>query len=149
MKSYATDIKSPLLECVNGIRDNPAGDTESPHILDYSILKNMTAKPHIAEEHMNVEVHMINKENVGELSRYFKEKSNVARFPSGIEEKLQHSTWENIHAAIRYAKQGDERKARIHVDIASSACKELAHFMNEAVYTAFIIDIEKHLDAVK
>lgn len=52
MKSYAIDIKSPLLECVNGICDNPADNPESPHILDYSILTNTTAKPNITEEHM-------------------------------------------------------------------------------------------------
>lgn len=149
IKPYANDIKSPLIECIDEIIENDQGNPEDLDSINYSILTSSITYLHGPAKHNTVERHVINKENVGELSKHFKARSNGAALHPGIKEKLEHSTWEHIHAAIRHARKGDNSNAKIHTDIASSACKELAHFMEEEHYLEFIMEIEKHFDAIK
>jgi hypothetical protein len=145
IKPYAGDIKEPLQECIDTIVFhglNQTGDSKLIHELD-------TANQHIPEKYNVEELHQLNKERVAELAHYFKSRRSEFVLNAGIEEKLEHSTWEHIHAVVRCAKQGDDHGARMHADIASTACQELAHFMLEKNYTDFIGEIETYLDVLK
>jgi hypothetical protein len=63
----------------------------------------------------------------------------------GIDDKLKHSIWEHIHAAIRYAKLGDRCDAKMHTNIASYAYRELAHYLSKEEYAKFTSDINNQL----
>lgn len=89
--------------------------------------------------------HELSRERIDELSKYFKERNKGADLHPPIREKLEHSVWEHIHATIRRARQGDERNAKIHLNIATTACKELAHYMNDEEYQAFVADAENYM----
>lgn len=145
---YGNDIKSPLQDCIVNImanspsdaatipgNDRPAPGSPAP---PNTTAKTGTDKPHeavgsVAENH----------------SGSFIEKTNGSDMYPEIVNKLEHSIWEHIHATIRYARQGDEKNATMHSDIANSACKELAHYLDDEHYQAFIIKIGEHLDTYK
>lgn len=146
--SNAHDIKLPLLECVNKIIDRVNTEPNVDPTRDPPVTASATPNPPVLENHQTINLPMMNNDTVGELSRYFKARSNGADLHPGIEGKLEHSTWEHIYAALRYARQGDNRNAKMHTNIASSACKELAHYMTEEQYQGFVAEIEKHLDAL-
>lgn len=90
--------------------------------------------------------HELSRERIDELSKYFKERNKGADLHPPIREKLEHSVWEHIHATIRRARQGDERNAKMHLNIATTACKELAHYMNDEEYQAFVSEAESYMD---
>ena len=87
----------------------------------------------------------INQEHIDDLSRYFKARSKDSDLHPAIQDKLEHSVWEHIHATIRCARQGDKRNAKMHLNIASTACKELGHYMKEEEYQAFVKKAEEHM----
>lgn len=144
---YANGIRQPLMGYINDLAAVDHADPTSLRHIDH------TAPEHPAHQHIPIKYlpqkHGPNKANVSELSRYFKMRNNEAMIHNGIEEKLEHSTWEHIHAAIRYARQGETKKARMHADIASTACAELAHFMLGEAYTTFVTQIEQYLDVLR
>lgn len=141
---YAGNIKKPLLECIdvivfNGLVETTASEHE--HVED-------AASQYVPEKYNVTELHLLNKDKVAELAQYFKSKHNDSMLHAGVEEKLEHSTWEHIHAVVRCAKQGNDRRARMHADIASTACLELAHFMVDEQYAGFLNEIEKYLSVL-
>lgn len=147
-ETNASGIKSPLLECLDEIIDVCKKKPHANSSMDYSLLST-----HISNQYKHVEPHaikrhIIDRENIRELSRYFKERSNGSELHPAIEERLEHSTWEHVHEAIRYARNSDNRNAKMHADIACNACMELAHYMVEEHYLAFVIKIEEHLNSL-
>jgi len=147
-KSYTPNIKSMLLECVDEIINSHQDDHEGPRDVDEAIISDATSNRH-SHASPAFKPCVVSKENVGELSRYFKARISGSGLHHGIEEKLEHATWEHIHATIRYARRGDKRNAKLHANIASSACKELAHYMDGEHYQKFIMAIEKELNILK
>ncbi len=147
-KSSAHDIKSSLLESVDKIIDKVKAKPDVSHTVDHATLADATTHAPTHAKYPAADPYVVNSENVGELSRYFKARSSGVDLHPGIEEKLEHSTWEHIYAALRYARQGDNHNAKMHANIASSACKELAHYKNEEQYQGFVAEIERHLDAL-
>lgn len=152
MQLHSGDIKSPLSNCIDDIianAPNAPNASEATDAKNTSIpVSSVTNTPTDTEYSVDENITPI-KENVGELSKYFKARNNGSSLPPGIEEKLEQSTWGHINAAIRYANLGDKENAKMHANIASSACSELAHFITKEQYQAFIIEIEKHLDSIK
>ena len=148
-KPHTSDIKLSLLECVNKIvdeeKDKPKG---LPATSPTTLASALTDAP-TPEKLDNINFHEGNNENVSELSRYFKARNNGTELHPGITERLEHSTWEHLYSALRYARKGDKNNARIHVNIASSACKELAHYMPDKQYQGFVREIEQHLAALQ
>ncbi len=141
-KPYTTDIKSPLLALVNAISHRAKTEPDLHRALDHH-------KAYISRADSGGDVtglHGIDKDNFGELSKYFKARSNGAELHPGIEARLEQSTLEHIQAAIRCARCADSSHAKMHAGIASSACKELAHYMPEDQYLKFVGEIAKHLD---
>lgn len=96
----------------------------------------------------SMHIQTIHHKELGELAKYFKERNNKAIFNS-LEEKLEKSTSDHMHEAIRYARQGDERNAHMHADIASSSCEELSHFMSKEQHHAFVSQMKESLENYK
>lgn len=64
---------------------------------------------------------------------------------SSVGEKLMQSTWDHLHASIRYARAGNEESARLHASIMDSALKEAVHFLDEEAYNEFILNLGKEM----
>jgi hypothetical protein len=79
------------------------------------------------------------------LGRYFKSSRTEPVLDPELSEKLRNSTWHHIHTALRLARQGEAKTAKLHLDIASQALKEVAHFMSREDYIAFTVEVEEKL----
>lgn len=152
-KEYANDIRSPLLECADILIVNNPDNPEVIHAIDCTTAESATTNWHTHEKHHAAtdldNQAAFNHEHVGELSKYFRDRGRSSDLHPGIKEKLEHSVWEHIHATIRYARQGDDRSSKMHAGIASYACKELAHYLNQEDYQAFATEVEEHLNILK
>jgi hypothetical protein len=141
---YIHDIKAPLFKYIHDINNNKQEKITVVETLDYSFFSHPTHKH--APSHYHLTRHQgINKKNTSELSKYFKVRQNGSELHPGIEDKLMHSTWEHIHAAIRCARLGGECDAKMHTDIASYAYRELAHYLSEEEYAEFTSEISHQL----
>lgn len=65
-----------------------------------------------------------------------------------VGEKLMQSTWDHLHASIRYARAGNSESARLHASIMDSALKEAAHFLDDEVYSEFVLNLGKELGSL-
>ena len=144
---HAQEIKSPLQECIDIIvgyaLDNaeviyPVGTLSADHL----------ARSRSASATTNVE-EPISHQDISELSRYFKARSQGLDLHPSIQEKLENSIWDHVHATIRYARQGDKLNSRMHMNIANCACKELAHYLDKNDYCAFTGEVSAHLATLK
>lgn len=81
----------------------------------------------------------------GGLGRYFKSSRTEPVLDPELSEKLRNSTWHHIHTALRLARQGEAKTAKLHLDIASQALKEVAHYMPREDYIAFTVEVEEKL----
>ncbi len=60
-------------------------------------------------------------------------------------EKLQKSAMEHINRALRLAKQGKVKAAEVHAELAESAVKAAAQYMEEPEYGAFKAQVQERL----
>ena len=147
-RSYANGIKSPLLDSIDDIIANQPDNSEaSPGTGQPAI--DSTARPNTPAKNHTGQAEMLENKNAEEFSKHVKASTNGTELYPEIAKKLEHSVWDHIHAAIRHARQGDKRNASMHTDIANSASKELAHYMNEEHFQAFLASIEKYLDSLE
>lgn len=64
-----------------------------------------------------------------------------------VGEKLMQSTWDHLHASIRYVRAGNTESARLHASIMDSAIKEAVHFLNDEVYNEFVLSLGKEISS--
>ena len=161
-KSHAKDIKESLLEYVDNVVviDKEKNMTESPHGSEHPVSEEEVTGKHAAHSHHNLfpfkqeEKHVgpnpyaLNKKQIGELKNYFKARTKGPELHPGIEETLKDSIWNHINASVQCALKGDGRSAKMHVDIANYAFKEIAHYMSEEQYLELTSKINKRLDAL-
>jgi hypothetical protein len=83
-----------------------------------------------------------------ELGRYFKSSRTQPVLDPELSKKLQTSAWNHIHTALRLARQGEARTAKLHLDIASQALKEAAHYMSREEHLAFTVEVEEKLGEI-
>lgn len=146
-KEHARDIKSSLMEFIETTIAQAVK-------VNYTINENERATNQVhprtdqpAQQHL---VHLqLSREGINELSKYFKKRGEGAELHPPIKDQLERSVLEHINAAFRCARDGDKRNSKLHVDIVDSACKELAHYMEEEPYLKFIGNVADHLDALK
>jgi len=148
-KEHAKNIKTPLMEFIETTIKQAVktGNTNGNNKPASSNSNNNPQPVHPAKQ--KTEHHQLSRERIDELSKYFKERNKGPDLHPPIQKQLEHSVWEHLHTALRYAGLGDKRNSKMHADIVDSACKELAHYMDEEPYLAFITDIEDHLAALK
>lgn len=142
------DINSFLLIRLDEVAQHDEDDSEMTTKMDCSLLDRPSTKTTIDEAYYDSSRHVVNRENIKELSNYFKERSNGANLHPAIAVKLEHSTWGHIHEAIRCTHCNDQRCAKMHVNIASHAAKELSHYMDPEEYKDFIVKIEEYFDGL-
>lgn len=92
-------------------------------------------------------IHVKNIEN--ELSKYLKSNQKSSSAHPGITEKLADSIWEHIHTALRVARNGNNEKAILHMNIVEHALDELSHYMENNEYSQFVALIEQYLIKIK
>ena len=144
-KEHARDIKSPLMEFIEttisqAVKVNPTTN-ENVKNQPQSLSNQPTAQ--------YVDHPKLNRARINELSKYFKKRNRGADLHPTMERKLELSILEHMHAAFRCARDGDKRNSKMHADIVDSACKELAHYMEEKPYLEFIGKVADHLAALK
>jgi len=79
------------------------------------------------------------------LAHHFKKNKTVTVSNSCMSEKLKERTWEHVHSALRLARQGNQEQAQFHVDIATNALKELAHYISVDEFKCLSSEIEESL----
>ena len=82
------------------------------------------------------------------LGRYFKTSRTESDLDPELSEKLKQSTWNHIHTALRLARQGEAANAKLHLDIASQALKEAAHYMSREEHIAFTVEVQEKLGEI-
>jgi hypothetical protein len=82
----------------------------------------------------------------GELSEYFRANHTHSPYYPDAGRRLVQSTWDHTYAAIRAARAGDVKIARLHAELANSAFKEVAHYMSGQAYTDFVADVIRVLN---
>ncbi|MCK5002854.1 MAG: hypothetical protein KAJ92_01915 [Gammaproteobacteria bacterium] len=140
---YDQDIKTPLMEFIETTVEYAIKTNNNDHTKTEGTPQSIQPMPPLQQHYE------INPQHVGELSRYFKTRSNGGEMHPPIKDKLEHSVWEHIHATTRCARQGDERNAKLHLNIASSACRELAHYMSDNEHQAFADEVGCYMALLK
>ena len=91
---------------------------------------------------------VMNHKNVSgiesDFSKHLKLRKSSAVSHSHMGDKLQESAWGHIHSAIRFAKQGQVDKAKVHADIAGHAIEEAGHYINHEEYSVFVNRVEDY-----
>ncbi|MFV2060140.1 MAG: hypothetical protein ACC653_05610 [Gammaproteobacteria bacterium] len=81
--------------------------------------------------------------------KHYKFKTKTSDVNPAIKEQLTQHTRQHIHAAIRNARQGKKTEAKLYVDLANNALKEVAHYMSEDEYLKFTATIDLELSKIK
>lgn len=79
------------------------------------------------------------------LGNYFRQHHRTYE-ADDVVSRLQHTVWEHIHAAFRWARCGDPEKAQLHAHLVESALQELAQFVDDESYKAFVMEIGQFTD---
>jgi len=149
---YSKNTNTSLTLDISGLLENKISAlvTESRQLQDsgtgFESQKNKStndnfmrsAKPH---KKQSVEVDEIKDS----LALHYKQVSSNNETDQYIGERLKKSAWSHIHTAIMQARSGEERTARLHVDIAGQALKEAAHYMQKEEYRLLCEDIKKSI----
>ena len=144
IEQHSLDIKAPLYKYIEDVRSKDQNTVPQTQTLDYSFF-SQPSKPYTPSKHELANQKIAVKNYVGELSKYFKAYHNYSELHPSIAEKLEHSTWEHLHASIRHARQGEQRLAQMHADIANNAYKELAHYVSNEAHAEFTKEIQGQL----
>ncbi|MDH5710652.1 MAG: hypothetical protein OEZ15_03170 [Gammaproteobacteria bacterium] len=145
-RKHPDGIKTPLSQF---IETTVAQATSSEHTnQSYQHLAEERKPRQKSDSATPLQYTSLSRERIDELSKYFKQRNKGGDLHPPIKEQLEHSVWEHIHATIRCAKQGDKNNARMHLNIAHSACKELGHYMDEEEYQAFVKKAEDHMETL-
>jgi len=134
------EIRSSIKLLIQEAMLNINGQNNKKNSAEYKLLPNRGGR--------SIYVQAVSRKELGELAKYFKERNNKSLFNS-LEDKLEKSTIDHIHEAIRYARQGDERNAHMHADIASSSCEELSHFMSKERHHDFVGEMKESLESFR
>ena len=144
---HAQEIKSPLQECIDIIVGYALDNTEVVYPVGTLTAAHLSRSRSASVTGNDEE--QISHQDISELSRYFKARSQGVDLHPSIQEKLENSIWDHVHATIRYARQGDKANSRMHMNIANCACKELAHYLEKNDYRAFTGEVSAHLATLK
>jgi len=79
-----------------------------------------------------------------EFAKHLKHRNTSSVNQPYLGEKLTASTWEHIHSAVRYARQGDADTAKLHTEIAGQALEEAGHYLNDKEYSELVLQIEHY-----
>ncbi len=133
------NIVSPLSDCIGKLAanavNNPIETTNS----------QITELENHSHDHAPINRGPSSRIELGELSEHLKNSHKYSGVSLDMGHKLMQSTWEHFHAAIRLARQGDVKAARLHVELTNNALNEAAHYLSEPEYSRFSKDVMEAL----
>lgn len=137
------DIVLPLSVCIDKLATNVVNSPVDASSSQISELENHShdQAPFSRDASSKVEL--------GELSVHLKDSHKYSGVSLGTGDKLMQSTWEHLHASIRFARQGDVKTARLHAELTRNALNEAAHYLPEPVYSRFSEDVVKAIADIK
>jgi len=125
----------------------PANSGETQRQASEQKVQTATQKPSPVRPASDHQVPIVSGTVKG-LGRYFKSNRTEQVLDPELSEKLKKSAWDHIHTALRLARQGEARTAKLHLDIASQALKEAAHYMSREEHIAFTVEVEEKLGEI-
>jgi len=142
------DLTTLLSDHIDQLADSrPASGDKTPNQISVQKVQTETQNPSLGRRQSDHQGSIISRAFNG-LGRYFKSRRTESVLDPELSEKLKKSTWTHIHNAFRLARQGDARTAKLHLDIASQALKEAAHYMSREEHIAFTVEVEEKLGEI-
>lgn len=139
-------LNSQVDDYVNQHLKEKAANTHPPQ---HEIQSHNTAVQPVAQTGNDVSYTPQNTSE-SEFTKHLKQRKPSSVTQPHMGDSLKASTWEHIHAAIRFASQGDVDKAKLHTSIAGRALDEAGHFMSDSDYAELVYQIEHYfIDAKK
>lgn len=161
-KSHANDIKTSILEYANNVVvEKEKNISKDLNDTDHPVTEAGVTAKHVTHSHHDLypfkqgekedgpNPYALNKEQVDELSKYFKAREKGPELHHGMDENLKDSIWIHMNASVQSALKGDGRSAKMHADIADYAFKEIAHYMPKEEYMELTEKINTRLDTLK
>jgi hypothetical protein len=81
------------------------------------------------------------------LARYFRRRGGSAGYQR-LGEKMRANTTRHINQALRLAKRGDARGAKVRAELAESAMKTASQYLPEEEYRTFKQHVESRLEEI-
>jgi len=123
--------------------------------VDYLVNATITGMPHSYTSGQHDNNHASHSENhqgtlpthpvSNDLSRYLTEHHADANCHPKLSDQMKEHTTTHIHSAMRYARQGDIKTARLHVDLAQCALKGICCLTPTEDYAEFAREVEQNL----
>jgi len=125
----------------------PANSGKTQHQVSEPNVQSATEDLAPGRHHSDHQVSIVSRTFNG-LGRYFKSGRTQSVLDPELSKKLKESTWSHIHTALRLARQGEAGTAKLHLDIASQALKEAAHYMSREEHIAFTVEVQEKLGEI-
>lgn len=110
--------------------DTPEINHTVAHEHEYRILNTTHSKNELAEHLVYVDSH-------------------ATAYHKSLADKLRLSVRQHINSAVRFARQGDTSKAKLHSRIAVDALEEIHHYVSDESYAQLVEEIDQHLQDVQ
>jgi len=142
------DLASLLSDHIDRLAaPRPDNSGEEQHRVSGQKVQTATQNSSPGRPHADHQVSIFSRTFNG-LGRYFKSSRTETILDPELSKKLKKSAWNHIHTALRLARQGEARTAKVHLDIASQALKEAAHYMSREEHIAFTVEVEEKLGEI-
>lgn len=142
------DLTTLLSDHIDRLAEpRPANSGKSPRRVSGDDVHTATQNSTPGRPHAVHRVSIVSR-TLNALGRYFKSGQTKTVLDPELSKKLKKSAWDHIHTALRLARQGDARTAKLHLDIASQALKEAAHYMSREEHIAFTVEVEEKLGEI-
>lgn len=136
------NITSSLSECIDKL------STHASHGTDNNTPKQAPNLEKNSREHAVISSEPPSQKELGDFSLHLKDSHKYSGISLDTGGKLIQSTWEHFHASIRLARQGNVKKARVHMEIANNALREAEHYLPEQAYSHFSQEVMQALDEI-
>ena len=156
-RSYRTVIKSDSTFNITSILNNQVEKLASesvittPHIEPNEIImqqpKGSLSKSEVKNQSVMKHKNLSGAES--DFAKHLKLSKSSEVSHSHMGDKLKESAWEHIHSAIRFAKQGQVDKAKVHADIAGHAIEEAGHYISHEEYSVLVNRMEDYFTSSK
>ncbi|MEN8764205.1 MAG: hypothetical protein ABF290_17475 [Thiogranum sp.] len=142
------DLASLLSDHIDRLAaPRPENSGEQQHRVSEQKVQTVTQNSTPGRPHADHQVSIVGRTFSG-LGRYLKSSRTETVLDPELSKKLKMSAWHHIHTALRLARQGEAETAKLHLDIASQALKEAAHYMSREEHIALIVEVEEKLGEI-
>ena len=146
-EGVAEDISTPLSEHIEALARKASEDKAQP-------LSRAVSSPHgpgktetqgaTRANRRPVKAQIVHK-GLNGLSRLFKRRSAMVMVQPHLSDQLQRRVRQHLNTALRQARQGDSKNAKLHADLACNGMHELMRYMPQENFTRFNQQISANL----